>query len=171
MKRLIILISACLLVACSQSLSDYQNTTPKLDLKEFFQGEIKAWGVIAGRDGTIKRRFTATISASWQGDNGTLDETFLFDDGEQQTRIWTLEKRGDSYIGTAGDVVGIATGKVAGFAMNWSYVLKIPVDGSVWQFKVNDWLYQLDENVVMNQGVMTKFGVEVGQITLFMQKQ
>lgn len=171
MKLFITLLLSLSLIGCSQSLSDYQGSAPKLDLKTYFDGEIKAWGVVAGRDGTIKRRFSATILASWQGDVGTLDEQFVFDDGELQTRIWTLTKQGDSYIGSAGDVVGQAKGRVEGYAMNWSYILEIPIDDSVWEFKVNDWLYQLDNEILFNQGDLTKFGIKVGQITLFMQKQ
>ncbi|MBW8191920.1 DUF3833 domain-containing protein [Neiella marina] len=160
-----------LIAGCSQSLSDYKQTTPAFDLKQYFDGDIKAWGLVTDRNGLVKRRFTATINASWQGDQGVLDESFEFDDGERQHRLWRLTKIGDQYTGSAGDVVGEAAGSVVGFAMNWQYQLMIEVDGEPWTVGVNDWLYQLDDDVVINIGKLTKFGIEVGQITLFMQKQ
>lgn len=160
-----------LLTACSQSLSDYQSSGPEFDLKRYFDGKILAWGMVSDRSGVVKRRFKATIDASWQGDIGVLDEHFQFDDGEQQRRVWNLSKQGNNYTGTAGDVVGQAAGSVVGFALNWRYQLTIDIDGEAWTLGVNDWLYQLDDNVVVNVGTLTKFGFEVGQITLFMQKQ
>ncbi|MCM2680005.1 DUF3833 domain-containing protein [Echinimonas agarilytica] len=159
------------LLGCSQQLSDYQGREDAFDLRSYFDGDLKAWGTVSDRNGVVKRRFTATIKATWQGDKGTLDEVFEFDDGERQTRVWTLTRSNNAYTGTAADVEGQAQGSVVGFAMNWNYDLQIVVDGEKWTVGVNDWLYQIDKNVVMNVGELTKFGFKVGQITLFMQKQ
>lgn len=167
-----ILIAALLfLTACSQNLSSYSGSTEPLDLQSFFNGELKAWGVVTSRNGTVKRRFTATIDASWQGNIGTLDEVFWFDDGEVQTRIWKITKEGNSYHGTANDVVGVAHGSSEGMAMNWHYTLAIPIDGTDWEFTVKDWLYLIDDTVLMNTGSLSKFGIELGTILLFIQKQ
>ena len=171
MMRTLLLLIMLSLTGCTQKLSDYQHQTPALDLQHYFNGHIKAWGVVSGRDGQVKRRFTATIQASWQGDIGTLDEQFVFDDGEQQHRVWTLQKQGDRYTGQAGDVIGTAQGATSGIAMNWRYVLEIPIDGEPWHFSVNDWLYLVDDGVLFNTGELSKFGITLGYIHLFMQKQ
>jgi len=66
--------------------------------------------------------------------------------------------------------VGEATGVSQGFAFNWRYTLAIEVDGTTWDIDLNDWIYQLDESRLINQTEMTKWGFNVGQITLVIEK-
>lgn len=48
-------------------------------------------GVVKNFSGEVIRTFDADISASWDDEGvGTLDEVFRFNDGEVQTRVWTL---------------------------------------------------------------------------------
>ncbi|RMU63442.1 hypothetical protein ALP29_200164 [Pseudomonas syringae pv. avii] len=72
--------------------------------------------------------------------------------------------------GTAGDVVGEAYGEVAGNSFHWNYVLRLPVDGTVYDVSLDDWMYMIDEQTLANRSSMTKLGVEIGQITLFFRK-
>ena len=55
--------------------------------------------------------------------------------------------------------------------MRWQYVLDVPVDGKTWAIRFDDWMYLLDDNTLANRSSMTKFGIEVGQVTLFFRKQ
>ena len=41
----------------------------------------------------------------------------------------------------------------------------------MYEVKLDDWMYLIDENTMANRSFMSKFGVEVGQITLFFRKQ
>jgi hypothetical protein len=66
--------------------------------------------------------------------------------------------------------VGEATGESQGFAFNWRYTLAIEVDGTTWDIDLNDWIYQLDDSRLINQTEMTKWGFNVGQITLIIEK-
>lgn len=70
------------------------------------------------------------------------------------------------YIGTADDVVGEATGQVGGNALNWSYTLALPVDGKIYNVKFDDWMYLMDDQVMLNRAVMSKFGFRLGEVTL-----
>jgi len=86
-----------ILSGCSQvKLSDYRKNTPQFNVREFFDGNLVAHGVVKNRNGKVIRSFTATIAASWSGHTGTLDETFIFSDSEVQNRIWTLQKVNDN---------------------------------------------------------------------------
>lgn len=159
------------LVGCSADLSDYRQSTPLFDIKTYFSGDVVAWGMLQDRQEKVLRRFCVNIVGSWQGNQGTLDETFFFDDGEQQKRIWRLEKLSNGrYQGTAGDVVGQASGRHEGFAFFWQYSLSVPIDGEEWQFTLDDWMYQLDETKLFNRTKMRKFGLTVAEITLFFDK-
>jgi len=171
-RVLIALASVVLTTACSSiDIHDYKDTGPELDLKTFFTGKLKVYGMVQDFSGKMTRRFTADIDASWQGTTGTLDELFYFDDGEQQTRVWTLTDLGDGfYEGTAGDVVGIASGQTKGSVFRWEYVLTIPYDGDTMEVKLDDWLYLIAEDRLINRTSIRKFGIEVGQITLIIEK-
>jgi len=67
-------------------------------------------------------------------------------------------------------VVGEAGGESAGNALHWRYVLSLPVDGKVYDVHMDDWMYLIDENTLANRTAMTKFGFEVGQVTLFFRR-
>jgi spore germination protein YaaH len=113
------------------------------------------------------------IIGSWESpDRGQLDEYFTYSDGEKQRRVWTLtEIAPNRYKGTASDVVGEAVGEVAGNALNWSYTLALPVDGKVYNVQFNDWMYQMDDKVMLNKAKMSKFGIYLGEVTLAFYKR
>lgn len=161
-----------LLLSCSsQQIDDYSETLPALDLKTFFDGELRAYGMLQNRGGEMTRRFTATIDASWQGNEGILEEEFAFDDGEIQYRTWHLTDHGDGrYSGTAGDVIGTAGGSIVGAVFQWQYQLEVPYnDGSI-TVALDDWLYLIDDNHLINRTQLSKFGFRVGELTLLIEK-
>lgn len=154
------------------TFESFQSKTPKLDIKEYFNGPLEAWGFLQDRSGEVTRRFHVTMVGSWQGDQGKLEEHFIFDDGEKQTRTWTFDMKGpDQFIGKAADVIGIAEGRQEGNALNMQYVLRIPVKGSTYDITINDWLILLDEKRLMNISELTKFGFNVGKLTIFFEKK
>jgi hypothetical protein len=112
------------------------------------------------------------MRCTWQGDVGTLDEDFTYSDGKKQKRIWTLKKVGPNrFIGTASDVVGEAVGVVSGNALRWQYVLALPVDDQVYNMNFEDWMFQMDDKVMLNRAVMSKFGIRLGEVTLSFTKR
>ena len=94
-------------------------------------------------------------------------EDFIFDDGEAQQRIWTLRPTGEgSYSGTAGDVLGSGELRLAGNSLFLDYVLRIPYGDSTVDVRVDDRMYLVSADVLINESSMTKFGVRVGSIDL-----
>ena len=172
MQKPAILGLALLLSGCSQSVTDYVNDTPKLKLDQFFQGQSRAWGVLHDWRGKQSVRFTAELCGSWQGNNGDLYELFYFSDGRIEQRHWQLQQNSDGSVsGSAGDVVGQATGQLAGNSLYWEYTLRIPYDGDTLDVKVKDWLYLIDNENLLNRTSLHKFGVTVGELTLSIQQQ
>jgi len=166
-------LGLCMLSACSTTdVSVYAKEKPTLDLKQYFNGTIDASGMFQDRKGVVVKRFSVVIRASWDGDVGTLDEDFTYSDGSKQQRIWTLRKQANGqYIGTADDVVGEAIGITAGNALRWSYVLALPVDDKVYNVKFEDWMFLMDDKVMLNRAVMSKFGFRLGEVTLSFSKR
>ncbi|MFT6898197.1 MAG: hypothetical protein ACJA13_002617 [Paraglaciecola sp.] len=160
-----------LLTSCSTSLQEYQDTTPAFSLKEYFNGDLTAWGIVQDYSRKLTKRFCVEIKATWQGNKGQLDESFYFNDGSQQSRVWEVEVKDDgSVTGTAGDVVGEAKGAALGSAFHWTYTLTVPIDGTSYDFAIDDWMYQLDATHVMNRSYMQKFGVTVAEFSIFFDK-
>ena len=73
------------------SINDYAQEKPILDLKTYFNGVIDAWGVFTDRSGRVVKRFTVVMNCSWNGEQGVLDEDFVYADGSTQKRIWKLQ--------------------------------------------------------------------------------
>jgi hypothetical protein len=94
----------------------------ELCFDRYFIGRTKAWGTFHDRFGRLRRRFGADIEGRWDGDELTLAEDFLFDDGETQRRVWRIRKLAhDVYEGRAGEVVGVARGALRDGVVLWRY--------------------------------------------------
>ena len=170
---LALLTSACLLAGCaSPDVQHYAQERPVLDLADYFNGKVLAHGIFQDRSGQVVRRFTVEMEGRWQGEQGVLDEHFTYSDGKKERRIWRLTKHADGrYTGTADDVVGTASGRAVGNAFQWAYTLELPVDGKLYEVQFDDWMYLVNESVMLNRATMRKFGVRLGEVTLSFQKQ
>lgn len=172
MKILITIVFAAFLSACSQvNVDEYANNSITFDPNVFFNNTLIAEGFVKDRSGKMTRYFTATIEATWDEQGGVLDEVFLWNDGERQTRVWTFEPSDNGgYIGTAGDVIGTADMRFSGNAINMKYVLDVPLEsGKAMAINMDDWLYQVSESTIVNVTEMTKWGFHVGEVVLTMR--
>ena len=162
------LATPVLLAGCaSPSPSDYASQTPALDLRQYFNGKLLAHGIVTDRSGKVVQRFTVLITGTWVGDSGTLDEQFSYADGRREQRVWTLLRGADGrYTGRAADVLGQADGQASGNALNWRYTLLLPVDGRTWEIDFDDWMFLVDDRVMLNRAVMSKFGIRLGEVLL-----
>jgi len=165
----ILLTSGC----ATQNIQAYQNTTPTLDMHKFFSGQIDGWGMFQGRNGEVKKRFYVDIDATHEGDDViVLNEKFSWADGTKSQRIWRLTEQTDgSWKGVAGDVIGEAKGQVVGNTLHWNYLLELPVEDKIYKVNFDDWMYLINEDVMLNRSVMKKFGVELGSVTLSMHRK
>ena len=171
-----LVLAAGLLAGCAApTIADYANEAPRLDLREYFNGELVAHGLFSDRAGKVVKRFSVKIDARWQGDEGVLDEAFVYSDGSTQRRVWRLRRLPDAgatarYVGEADDVVGQAQGEAAGNALHWRYTLRLPVDGREIEVQFDDWMFLMDGGVMLNRAAMSKFGVHLGDVTLSFSK-
>lgn len=154
------------------NLDYYKGTTPQADIKEYFNGPIKAWGIVQDRSGRVTRRFDVSMVGNWEGDVGTLTENFDYYDGKQQGRVWTIKKFPDgAYEGTASDIIDKAVGKTEGSAVRWNYVMDLPVGETTYRIRFDDWMWVMNDGVLINRSYLKKFGITVAELTIFMQKQ
>ena len=168
----IIIILTSLSGCMTMKPSNFKDEEPKFILEDYFSGKTKAWGIFEDRFGNIKRQFTVDINGSWDGTLLILDEHFLFNDGEKSFRQWRITKKKDGiYEGQADDVIGNATGISSGNPLNWSYVLDLKMENDkTIKVQFDDWMFLQPGGVVLNRARMSKFGVEIGQVTISFSK-
>jgi hypothetical protein len=162
-----------LLAGCgTPQIQDYAAEKPVLELSDYFNGTLDAYGVFTDRSGKVVKRFTVVMECSWQGDAGVLDEAFTYSDGSTQRRIWRLTRHADGrYTGTADDVIGTANGQLRGNAFHWTYTLALPVDGRIIEVQFDDWMYLMNQRVMLNKAAMRKWGFGLGEVTLSFVKR
>ncbi len=72
-------------------ITDYTGTEPVIEFEKFFNGLVKAWGIVQDRSGKVIKRFDIDMTTTWQAEKGTMREDFTY----------YGEKRGSPYRGTS----------------------------------------------------------------------
>lgn len=172
-RRTLLLAASASLAGCAApEVSHYAGQQPELLPERYFNGALDAWGTFTNFRGEVMQRFVVTLQCRWQGPDGVLEEDFVFADGKRQRRVWKIRKTGDgTYEGTADDVVGPALGRAAGSALHWRYTLALPVDGRVRHVEMDDWMYLLTPELLINRTAMRKFGITVGEVAIAFRRR
>ncbi len=176
--RYLALLLVLTLTACTgkPALNDPKLSDRQLNLEEFFDADVVAYGQFQDIFGTVRRRFEVEISSTWDGQTLTLMEDFLYEDGATEQRVWSLLKTGaDTWQGTAPGVEGVATGEERGDTFNWRYTIDLPIvsaQGETETLKVtfDDWMWLLSEDRLLNIAYMKRFGVDIGQVVITFEK-
>ncbi len=170
MKNLILVfLTITLLTGCSSmKIEDFNNTKPELIPQEYFNGKLRAYGIVKDRSGKITRTFKGEMIGSWDKNGiGTLDEYFVYNDGEEMKRVWTLKPTGDKkFIATANDIIGESPMIANGNTVMLDYVMRTPYKNSTIDLSVQDWLHLQDDGVIINHSKMKKFGFVVGELVI-----
>jgi len=172
-KFILYVVMLMVLSGCSNKmLENYDGTQPQFDIESYFNGTVKAWGVIQNHRGLVIKRFDLTMECDWSEGQGVFNETFTYYDGTTEKRTWRVNKLDDhSYQATAGDIIGTAVGMSKDTAMRWRYAMDIPVGRTDVRIRFDDWMFQMNDGVVINRSYLKKFGITVAELTVFMQKQ
>jgi len=174
-KIILSIAFAFFIAGCSSmEIEDFNGTKPEFIPQEYFNGKMKAYGIVKDRSGKIIRSFKGDLVGSWDADGvGTLDEHFLYNDGEKQHRVWKLKptKNPKKFIGTAGDIVGDAPMVANGNTVMIDYTMRVPYGDGTIDIDVRDWLHLQDDGVIINHSKMKKFGFEVGELIITIIKE
>lgn len=174
MKLIAYLFTVLSLVGCSisPSLNDPKLSDKELNLEEFFDGEITAYGQFQDVLGNVSRRFTVDIKAEMTGKTLMLVEDFSYNDGTTEQRIWALNKVGSNeWLGAADGVVGTACGEESGDMFYWNYTIDLPVPDGEIRVTFDDYMWLLSDDRMLNKAYMSKLGVPLGEVTIMFEKQ
>ncbi len=163
------LLAALTLAACGQpDIKEFSKADAKLDVREYFNGRINAFGTITDYKGAITDRVFVEMNGTWNGNKGKLEEHFRYGDGTTEDRTWQLEVSDDGtkLRGTREDTVGEMTGEQSGNAVFMKYTINRKVDGESMELTVDDRLYLVENPYVINEIRLKKYGVTVSTINL-----
>ena len=150
----------------AQRPSDYASANgPVFDLRTHLNGPMICEGVIYGPLGRVTSRFQAQIQATWDGDTGTMEELFTYDDGTTQSRAWALSCHADGHLSaTAQDVVGTAQGITSGPALQMRYRIRLPEAQGGHVLRAVDWMYLTPNGTITNRSRFYKLGICVAEL-------
>lgn len=170
--RILLILPVLVLGSCgTMRTEDFAGREPILVLEDYFAGKTRAWGIFEDRFGDLRREFVVDIDGTWDGRELTLDESFVYADGETDRRVWRIVRTGEhSYRGEAGDVVGPATGTLYGNAFNWRYELDLDVGERTVRVSFDDWMFLQPDGILINRAKVRKWGFEVGSVTVVFRK-
>jgi hypothetical protein len=153
----------------TQKPADFAQQSPAFDLKTHLNGPILCEGVIYGPMGRVTSRFVADMQGSWDGDTGTLKETFRYDSGTVQERCWTLHLTGNQIRAEAPDVPTAGSGTVIGNAVQMRYPIRLTPEAGGHVLQVTDWMYLMENGTIINRSQFTKFGMTVAELVATMR--
>lgn len=174
LKTLLTLGLCTFITGCSSmQIDDFKSTSPEFIPQHYFNGPLKAYGMVKDRDGKIVRTFKGDLIGSWDKNGvGTLDEHFIYNDGEKLHRTWTMKPNGvKKFVATAGDIVGNAEMVAEGNTVMIDYTMRIPYGEGTLDIDVRDWLHLQEDGVILNHSKMKKFGIEVGELVITIIKE
>lgn len=156
----------------SQKPEHYIGTTPAFDIRTHLSGPIQSEGVIFGPNGRAVSRFVADMDGDWSGSTGVLREHFKYSSGEKQDRAWRLRIGNDgSFTAEADDIIGKAQGHQEGATVCMTYRIRLKEEAGGHVLDVTDWMYMMDNGVIMNKSEMRKAGVKVAELIATMRQK
>ncbi len=141
---------------------------PAFTLEGFFTGRTVGRGSFVSEIAGVRRGLTVTTRGRWDGRTLTLREEFLFDDGEKDVKTWRFTRIAPGvYEGTREDVIGKGEVRQVGNTVQLRYTADVKAkDGSVTRLDFADTIAPLDGRRVLNEAVVSKFGVPIGRVSL-----
>ena len=139
--------------------------------EKFFTGTLSCSGMFVDRFGKVRRRFIADVFCEPRDHGFALHESFIFDDGETETRIWEITKHENGrYTGHCDDLSGAATGTLDGPALKWRYQFFLNLGTRKLKVDFDDLMVQQSQNVVLNRAKVRKFGILLGELFITFQR-
>ena len=140
---------------------------PRFEPEVYFAQRLEAYGVFVDRFGAIRRQFNVEVKGTRTSDGFILDEDFLYDDGERETRRWIVTALGDGrYRGECADVIGTATGKCTDNMLSWRYDFRLAMYGRKVAVRFDDVMVLQAGGVMVNRAMVSKAGFRLGEVLL-----
>jgi len=151
---------------------DFEGREPRFVPEEYFDGSLRGHGTFFDRFGDLRRTFVIDLEGTREGDTVFLKEHLRYDDGEEIHRTYKIERIDhNNYVATSeSGLVGSASIKSYGNALNWKYLYSQKIKGREWTLRFDDWMFLQNETLVLNRARVTKWGFHVGDLFMSISK-
>jgi len=145
---------------------------PRFELTTFLHGRTTAWGIFEDRFGRLRRRFRVEMHGHWREGAFLLEESFHYDTGEHESRTWSVVPEGEGrFTATCADCVGTAVGQCDDHSIRMRYRFRLQLDSRVVTVDLDDRIYRMGDAIAVNRATMRKWGVKLGELSLFFQRE
>ena len=142
-------------------------TIPNFDPESYFAQRLDAYGVFVDRFGSIQRQFEVVVEGRKTDTGFSLDEYFLYDDGEREERRWDVTALGNGrYEGRCRDVIGVGRGVCTANMLSWKYRFRLEMFGRKVAVTFDDVMVLQAGGVLVNRATLSKAGLKLGEVLL-----
>lgn len=171
MTRRSLLIGSLALAGCSRLPASPDGPLQPITLEQAFAGRAVGAGVFRVDLTGSERRFRARLDGRLQGDRLSVVEDFIYDDGEENRLTWVFDRAGPGrWTGRREDTVGVAEVVETGTEIRLSYLADFDASGEVMRLGFEDVIYFGAESRVINDAVVTRWGLPVARVRFEMVK-
>lgn len=143
----------------------------RFELTTFLEGRTRAWGVFEDRFGRMRRRFSVEMHGHWEDGAFLLDESFIYDTGAREERTWRVVPSGEGrFTATCPDCVGSAVGVCDEQSIRMRYRFRLKLETRILTVDFDDRIYRMGDAIAVNRATMSKWGVKLGELSLFFER-
>ena len=171
LPRRSVLLGALALAGCARIPATPSGALAPITLDQAFAGRAVGAGVFRVDLTGAERRFRARLDGRLRGDRLTVVEDFFYDDGEENRLTWVFDRVGPGrWTGKREDTVGVAQVVESGTDIRLSYTADFVSEGEVTRLGFEDVIYFGPDGRVINDAIVTRWGLPVGRVRFEMVK-
>jgi len=150
---------------------DYLEKAPKIDIKNFFNGDLEGFAITQDAQGKIDTSYTAKITGKWEDGRGTVQYNYLFNGGKKDSRTWLITINDPtSYSAIGHDFIETAQARNQGNASVVNYSLSTLFKEKKQRVDFEDQFYLVDEKSAIVISTMKQNGRVVGKAIISLKK-
>ena len=139
----------------------------RLVLEEFFSLPVRVEGVFLNLLTRARLGVEIDIVPHWDGRVLSLDERFVFSNGQTDHKVWRLEKTGPgTYAGSREDMIGTGRVWTDGHLVRLNYRLAMVGTG----FDFDETMTLGTDGVLVGRSTVRKWRIPVGRVELAMRR-
>jgi len=171
MTRRAFVVGPLALAGCSRLPASPDGPLQPITLEQAFVGRAVGAGVFRVDLTGSERRFRARLNGRLDGDRLSVVEDFIYDDGEENRLTWVFDRAGPGrWTGRREDTVGVAEVIETGTEIRLSYLADFNASGEITRLGFEDVIYFGPEGRVINDAVVTRWGLPVARVRFEMVK-
>ena len=151
---------------------DSLENAPKMNIKNFLNGDLEGFAIVQDAKGNIEKTFTTKVSGKWEDVRGTVQFNFAFNGGKKDSHTWliTLGEEG-TYTVIGHDFSDpAAQGRHLNNVSQVVYTLMVPYKEKKQKIDFEDSFYLVDSSSAILVSVMRQGDEIIGKTIVALKK-